>query len=278
MLQPKLYLCPTPIGNMEDMTLRALRVLRECHRIYCEDTRNTGAMLSRLGISKPLISCHEHNEEGRAEEIAGRVAEGEAIAFVSDAGLPGISDPGERLVAAFIQRGLPFEVLPGPSASLTALVLSGLPAKEACFVGFLPRTGKERREAVARLARHKGTLIIYESPLRVAETAAELAAAWGDRKAVLCRELTKLYEETVRSTLCGLAGTYAHKPPKGETVLVIAGARDESSGASLEDTLKRLLGEGVSAKDAAKQASALLDVPRNEAYRMAMRIKEGSDD
>ena len=145
MLQPKLYLCPTPIGNMEDMTLRALRVLRECHRIYCEDTRNTGAMLSRLGISKPLISCHEHNEEGRAEEIAGRVAEGEAIAFVSDAGLPGISDPGERLVAAFIQRGLPFEVLPGPSASLTALVLSGLPAKEACFVGFLPRTGKERR-------------------------------------------------------------------------------------------------------------------------------------
>ena len=266
MLQPKLYLCPTPIGNMEDMTLRTLRVLRECHRIYCEDTRNTGAMLSRLGISKPLISCHEHNEEGRAEEIAGRVAEGEAIAFVSD--------PGERLVAAFIQRGLPFEVLPGPSASLTALVLSGLPAKEACFVGFLPRTGKERREAVARLARHKGTLIIYESPLRVAETAAELAAAWGDRKAVLCRELTKLYEETVRSTLSGLAGTYAHKPPKGETVLVIAGAGDESSGASLEDTLKRLLGEGVSAKDAAKQASALLDVPRNEAYRMAMEIKE----
>ena len=156
MLDSKLYLCPTPIGNMEDMTLRALRVLRECHRIYCEDTRNTGAMLSRLGISKPLISCHEHNEEGRAEEIAGRVAEGEAIAFVSDAGLPGISDPGERLVAAFIQRGLPFEVLPGPSASLTALVLSGLPAKEACFVGFLPRSGKERREAVARLARHRG--------------------------------------------------------------------------------------------------------------------------
>ena len=264
MLQPKLYLCPTPIGNMEDMTLRALRVLRECHRIYCEDTRNTGAMLSRLGISKPLISCHEHNEEGR----------GEAIAFVSDAGLPGISDPGERLVAAFIKKGLPFEVLPGPSASLTALVVSGLPAREACFVGFLPRSGKERREAVARLARHRGTLIVYESPLRVAETSAELAAAWGDREAVLCRELTKLYEEAVRSTLCGLAEMYAEKPPKGETVLVIAGARDESSGASLEDTLKRLLGEGVSAKDAAKQASALLDVPRNEAYRMAMEIKE----
>ena len=157
-------------------------------------------------------------------------------------------------------------------------MMSGLPAREACFVGFLPRSGKERREAVARLARHRGTLIVYESPLRVAETSAELAAAWGDREAVLCRELTKLYEEAVRSTLSGLAGTYAHKPPKGETVLVIAGAGDESSGASLEDTLKRLLGEGVSAKDAAKQASALLDVPRNEAYRMAMRIKEDSDD
>lgn len=130
MLQPKLYLCPTPIGNMEDMTLRALRVLRECHRIYCEDTRNTGAMLSRLGISKPLISCHEHNEEGRAEEIAGRVAEGEAIAFVSDAGLPGISDPGERLVAAFIQRGLPLRCCPGPPRPLLRWFLAVCPQRK----------------------------------------------------------------------------------------------------------------------------------------------------
>ena len=274
MLEPKLYLCPTPIGNMEDMTLRALRVLRECSSIYCEDTRNTGALLSRLGISRPLVSCHEHNEEGRAEEIADRVSGGEAVAFVSDAGLPGISDPGERLVTAFIKKGLPFEGLPGPSASLTALVLSGLPSREACFVGFLPRSGKERREAVARLARHKGTLIVYESPLRVAETSSELAAAWGDREAVLCRELTKLYEEAVRSTLLGLAERYADKPPKGETVLVIAGAGEGSAEVGLEDTLKRLLLEGVSAKDAAKQASALLDVPRNEAYKMAMRLKE----
>ena len=207
MLQPKLYLCPTPIGNMEDMTLRALRVLRECHRIYCEDTRNTGAMLSRLGISKPLISCHEHNEEGRAEEIAGRVAEGEAIAFVSDAGLPGISDPGERLVAAFIQRGLPFEVLPGPSASLTALVLSGLPAKEACFVGFLPRSGKERREAVARLARHRGTLIVYESPLRVAETAAELADAIASQDIARVSHIPGVGKKTAERIILELKGT-----------------------------------------------------------------------
>ncbi|MBQ4610359.1 MAG: 16S rRNA (cytidine(1402)-2'-O)-methyltransferase, partial [Clostridia bacterium] len=165
------------------------------------------------------------------------------------------------------------EVLPGASASLTALITSGLPSREACFVGFLPRSGKERREAIARLARHRGSLIIYESPLRAAATAAELAEAWGNRQAVLLRELTKLYQEAVRSTLTGLAQTYAHKPPKGEVVLVIAGAEEQSGEASLEETLSRLLSEGVSAKDAAKQASALLDVSRNEAYKMALELQ-----
>ena len=273
-MENKLYLCPTPIGNMEDMTLRALRVLRECTAVYCEDTRNTGALMGKLEISKPLISCHEHNERARAEEIGERVLNGEAIAFVSDAGMPGISDPGERLIAHCIEHDIPFEVLPGASASLTALITSGLPSREACFVGFLPRSGKERREAVARLARHKGSLIIYESPLRVADTTAELAQAWGDRQAVLLRELTKLYQEAVRSTLTGLAQIYADKPPKGEVVLVIAGAEEQSGEASLEETLARLLNEGVSAKDAAKQASALLDVSRNEAYRMALELQE----
>lgn len=272
-MENKLYLCPTPIGNMEDMTLRALRVLRECSAVYCEDTRNTGALMNKLSISKPLISCHEHNECARAEEIGRRVLEGEAVAFVSDAGMPGISDPGERLVTYCIENDIPFEVLPGASASLTALITSGLPSHEACFVGFLPRSGKERRETVARLARHKGSLIIYESPLRVAATTAELAQAWGDRQAVLLRELTKMYQEAVRSTLSGLAETYADKPPKGEVVLVIAGAEEERGGASLEETLSRLLSEGVSAKDAAKQASALLDVSRNDAYKMALELQ-----
>ena len=272
-MENKLYLCPTPIGNMEDMTLRTLRVLRECTAVYCEDTRNTGALMNKLEISKPLISCHEHNERGRAEEIGERVLNGEAIAFVSDAGMPGISDPGERLIAHCIEHDIPFEVLPGASASLTALITSGLPSREACFVGFLPRSGKERREAIARLARHKGSLIVYESPLRAAATAAELAEAWGDRQAVLLRELTKLYQEAVRSTLAGLAQTYAHKSPKGEVVLVIAGAEEQSGEASLEETLSRLLSQGVSAKDAAKQASALLDVSRNEAYKMALELQ-----
>lgn len=273
-LEPMLYLCPTPIGNLEDITLRAIRTLSTCAAIYCEDTRRTALLLRHLDIKKPLLSCHTHNEAQRAEEIAARVLAGEAVAYVSDAGMPGISDPGERLVHQCIAQGVPFCVLPGPSASLTALVLSGLPTAEAVFAGFLPRGGKERREAIARLARQKSTVIFYESPLRVAETAQDLLAAWGERPAVLCRELSKVYEEAVRSTLSGLAECYKDEPPKGECVLLIGGRLEEAAdGADLDETLSRLLSEGLSAKDAARQASALLDVPRNEAYRRALEIK-----
>lgn len=273
-LEPMLYLCPTPIGNLEDITLRAIHTLSACEAIYCEDTRRTAILLRHLDIKKPLLSCHTHNEAQRAEEIAARVLAGEAVAYVSDAGMPGISDPGERLVRQCIAEGVPFCVLPGPSASLTALVLSGLPTAEAVFAGFLPRGGKERREAIARLARQKGTVIFYESPLRVAETAQDLLAAWGERPAALCRELSKVYEEAVRSTLSALAERYKDEPPKGECVLLIGGYLEEpAGGADLDETLSRLLSEGLSAKDAARQASALLDVPRNEAYRRALEIK-----
>ncbi len=273
-LEPMLYLCPTPIGNLEDITLRAINTLSACEAIYCEDTRRTAILLRHLDIKKPLLSCHTHNEAQRAEEIAARVLAGEAVAYVSDAGMPGISDPGERLVRQCIAEGVPFCVLPGPSASLTALVLSGLPTVEAVFAGFLPRGGKERREAIARLARQKGTVIFYESPLRVAETAQDLLAAWGERPAALCRELSKVYEEAVRSTLSALAERYKDEPPKGECVLLIGGCLEEpAGGADLDETLNRLLSEGLSAKDAARQASALLDVPRNEAYRRALEIK-----
>ena len=270
---PTLYVVATPIGNLGDMSPRAIETLKAASLIAAEDTRVTQKLPSAFDIHTPLTSCHEHNERGRAEEIGERVLNGEVIAFVSDAGMPGISDPGERLIAHCIEHDIPFEVLPGASASLTALITSGLPSREACFVGFLPRSGKERREAIARLARHRGSLIIYESPLRAAATAAELAEAWGDRQAVLLRELTKLYQEAVRSTLAGLAQTYAHKPPKGEVVMVIAGAEEQSGEAGLEETLSRLLSQGVSAKDAAKQASALLDVSRNEAYKMALELQ-----
>jgi 16S rRNA (cytidine1402-2'-O)-methyltransferase len=164
-LAPMLYLCATPIGNMEDITLRAARVLGAVAAVYCEDTRHTGALLAKLHIKKPLASCRKENEAARAGEIVSRVLMGEAVAYVSDAGMPGVSDPGERIVRACIEAGAPFTVVPGASAMTTALVLSGLPAENACFVGFLPRETKPRREAIERVAKHRGTLIFYESPL-----------------------------------------------------------------------------------------------------------------
>ena len=278
-LEPMLYLAATPIGNMEDITLRTIRVLKNVSSIYCEDTRHTAALLNRLSIKKQLISCHEHNENERSDEILRRVRGGEAIAFVSDAGMPGISDPGERLVTACIREDVPFTVLPGASASLTALVLSGFPSRSACFYGFLPRETKPRREAVAELAGHRGTLILYESPLRVSATCRELAEALGDRPAALVRELTKLHEEAVRETLSVLAERYAETPPRGECVLVVGGAPD-APAASKEDAramLSSLLARGVRAKDAAKEVSALLGTSRNEAYRLALEIKDGGE-
>lgn len=271
-----LYLVATPIGNMEDITLRALSALREADRLYAEDTRHTRGLLGHYGIKREVISCHEHNEAQRADEIADAVLSGLSVAFVSDAGLPGISDPGERLASRMILSGLPVSVLPGASASLTALILSGLPSSDACFVGFLPRSGSERRARLTSLARHHGTLIIYESPLRVADTARELSDLFGDRPAALVRELTKLYEETVRGTLASLADRFRDAPPKGECVLLVGGCtQSAATGEDLEILIKKLLRDGLSAKDAAKQASALLDVPRNDAYRLALALKDG---
>lgn len=276
MIEPMLYLCATPIGNLADITLRTVETLRRVSAVYCEDTRRTRELMTHLDIKKPLIACHEHNEKQRAQEIARRVLAGEAIAFVSDAGMPGISDPGEALVEGCIAAGAKYTVLPGASAPLTALIMSGLPTKNACFVGFLPREGKPRREAIAEIGAHRGTLIFYESPLRIAATARELAALLGDRQCALVRELTKKFEQVVRTTLNGLAQGYADAPPKGECVLVVAGAAeaDENAADRAEDMARELIGRGVSVKDAAKQISALCDIARNEAYALAGRIKD----
>ncbi|HWR20090.1 MAG TPA: 16S rRNA (cytidine(1402)-2'-O)-methyltransferase [Clostridia bacterium] len=276
MLEPKLYLCATPIGNLEDITFRVVRVLSEVDSVYAEDTRHSGALLKHLNIKKPLFSCHAHNEAQKAEEIVQKIKEGLSVAYVSDAGLPGISDPGERLVSACIRDSIPFEVLPGASASLLALVMSGLPTKDACFAGFLPRETKERRLKLASLARHTGTILFYESPLRVKATLDELLVTYGDRPAALMRELTKLHEEAVRGTLSSLSARYENEPPKGECVLAVGGAAEantEQTPGRLEEFLTLLLEQGLSAKDAAKQASAVLDVPRNEAYALAVELK-----
>lgn len=273
---PRLYLCATPIGNLGDVTGRVLDALNKSERIYCEDTRNTGALLDKLGIrGKKLISAHTHNEEARACEIADAVKNGVSCAYVSDAGMPCISDPGERIVQHFIGEGLPFEVLPGANAALTAAIYSGLSTRRIYFAGFLPRENKERTEYLAEIKRVTATVVIYESPYRVGETLAELKNALGDRRAALCRELTKYYEQTVRGRLSELAAKYADEPPKGECVIVLSGEADEASAPaeSMDDMLLRLMRGGMSAKDAAKQTALMLDVPKNTAYQRAVELK-----
>ncbi|MBQ2661235.1 MAG: 16S rRNA (cytidine(1402)-2'-O)-methyltransferase [Clostridia bacterium] len=271
----RLYLCATPIGNMEDITLRVLRVLNEADAIYAEDTRHTLGLLNHYDIKKPLVSCHEHNENARAEEIVNRIIQGERIVFVSDAGMPAISDPGEKLVSACIKNNVPFEVLPGASASLCALVLSGMPTKNACFAGFLPRSGKERKEEIACLSKHKGAVIIYESPLRVSATLSELSKVWGERDVALVREITKHFEETVRGTLLSLSEKYSEIPPKGECVIVVApqNQEEQASEQDIDSYIEELLKSGMSVKDASKQASVVFDIKKSDAYAKANELK-----
>jgi 16S rRNA (cytidine1402-2'-O)-methyltransferase len=261
---------------MGDITLRVLETLKAAEVIFCEDTRKSGAMLSKLGIKKPLESCHEHNEAAAAERVMSLVRSGKPVAYVSDAGMPCISDPGERLVAACIENGIPFEVLPGASASLTAAIMSGLPTKRIFFAGFLPRENRERNELLAEIKRVKATVVLYESPYRVGATLKELLRVLGDRRAAVVREITKLHEEAVRGTIASLAERYAEDDPKGECVIVISGEGEaEAQAETLDELLMRLLRDGMSVKDAAKQAALIMDVSKSEAYARANELRDG---
>ncbi len=284
-LEAKLYLCATPIGNLGDITLRTLDTLRRVTRIYCEDTRSTLKLLNALNIKKPLESCHEHNEKARAQRIVQQVLGGEAVAFVSDAGMPGVSDPGAELIRACIALGAPFEVQPGASAMTTAWVMSGLDTKSLLFMGFLPRSGAERTEALEKAASSADTVCLYESPLRVGATLAELAACIQKRggapelrPCALVREISKAFEQCVRGSVSELARKYAENAPKGECVLILGAApmgseADEAVNARLDGLLGALLDEGLSVKTAAKIASEALDAPKNAAYKRAMELK-----
>lgn len=218
-----LTLVPTPVGNLEDITLRALRVLREADLIAAEDTRRAGILLNHHGIHRPLLSLHEHNEAARAEELAGRLAAGENIALLTDAGTPGLSDPGYRVVRACIERGLELTVLPGPTSILPALVGSGLPLHEFYFGGFLPvKSGRRRSVLEAALAR-KETSIFFESPHRIAKSLAVLAELAPDRPVCVARELSKKFEEYWRGTAAELSARAEKQPPRGEICLLVAG-------------------------------------------------------
>jgi 16S rRNA (cytidine1402-2'-O)-methyltransferase len=259
-----LIVCPTPIGNLEDVTLRVLSALRDANLIACEDTRRTRTLLDRYGVSGALVSYHEHNERERASELVRRMQAGENVALVSDAGMPLVSDPGFVLVQACVAAGLAVEVLPGPSAALAALVASALPAERWRFAGFLPR---KRGELVGVFGASE-TLVAFESPKRVAGSLAVLAELDPNRPVAVCRELTKLHEEVVRGSAAELAQRYANEPPRGEVVLVVGAAPpSEPALAPALDALRRLVDAGAKPRPAAGVVAELTGVPANALYR-----------
>jgi 16S rRNA (cytidine1402-2'-O)-methyltransferase len=275
-----LFVVGTPIGNLEDLSLRAARVLREVDLIAAEDTRSAKTLLSQvdaLGTVNPVrrvISYFEGNEAEREEEIYDALAQGRDVAVISEAGMPGISDPGTRAIAAAIEAGARVEVIPGPNAALAALVASGLPTHRFTFLGFPPREAGARQELFGTLRSELATLIFYEAPDRVAATLADLAAALGaDRRASLGRELTKLHEEHVRGTLAELSARYAHESPRGECTLVVAGAIAAAPAVDIEGELRRLLESGLGPKDAAARLVVVTGKPRRQLYQLALSLQ-----
>ncbi len=264
-----LVVVPTPIGNLEDITLRALRALREADLIACEDTRRTGRLLAHYEIKKPLVSYHEHNEDRLAPELAKR-AGAERVALVSDAGTPLVSDPGYRLVRACIEAGVEVEVLPGPSAVMTALVASGLPVDTVVFPGFLPRKGRERTGLLDRIGRETSTFVIYESPHRLTRALKELPA---EAPVAVCRELTKLHEEVFRGT-AGEAAEHFADGARGEVVLVVRGGTVREAPLGFEEVVERArayVAEGESMSRAAARAAKESGWRRGEVYNRLVK-------
>ncbi len=268
-----LAVCATPIGNLEDVTLRVLRELAEADLVLAEDTRVTRVLLDRHGIRARLLAYHEHNEAKRVDELLPRLEAGERIALVTDAGMPAVSDPGARLVAAALEAGVPVTVLPGPSAVETALVRSGLGGGRCQFVGYLPRGERALAALWAELARWPHAVVAFESPQRLPATLRSLAAALPDRPAAVCRELTKLFEEAVRGTAAELAERFA-EPPKGEIVLVLGATAIQGAGEAGEPeaaaAVAELVAAGLGRNQAARLVARLTGVPKSRLYRTSL--------
>jgi 16S rRNA (cytidine1402-2'-O)-methyltransferase len=265
-----LAVCATPIGNLEDVTLRVLAELAAADVVLCEDTRHTRGLLQRHGVDARLVSYHEHNEAQRTAEFLPRLAGGERVALVSDAGMPGVSDPGARLVRAALEAGVEVTVLPGPSAVETALVASGLVAEQYRFLGFLPRGEKRLAALWAELASWPWPAVAFESPQRLPATLRSLAAVEPARKVAVCRELTKRFEEIARGTASAVAAQFA-EPPKGEITLVFApGARAAADDAPALAAVAELVAAGVPRKQAAEIVSRLTGVARNRLYKQSL--------
>ena len=266
----RLVVCPTPIGNLEDVTLRVLSALRDADVVACEDTRRTRVLLDRYGVSARLVAYHEHNESAQSTTLVEQMRGGETVALVSDAGMPLVSDPGFVLVRACVAAGVEVEVLPGPSSPIAALVASALPADHWRFEGFLPRKKGELRSL---LAEPGGTLVAFESPRRVAASLEVLASLDPERPVAVCRELTKVHEEIVRGEAAELARRYADEPPRGEVVLVIGAADPSSPQGAVPpglDALRRLVEAGARPRPAAAVVAELTGGRANELYRALM--------
>jgi 16S rRNA (cytidine1402-2'-O)-methyltransferase len=266
-----LYLVSTPIGNLGDMTHRAVEVLSSAALIIAEDTRHSRRLLDHYKISTPLKSYHEHNEAQETPKLVARLRAGDSIALISDAGTPLISDPGSRLVAAALEATLPVVPIPGASAVMAAIVASGMPIERFTYVGFLPRKGRERNELIAHIVGSQSTIVMFEAANRVGTTLDALAEAGaGERPAVVARELTKQFEEFKRGSVAELAGVYRDVDPKGEVVLVIAGAEKSTvSKAELSDAARKLRASGNSPRDVMEHLMSGLGAPRNLAYKLA---------
>jgi len=264
-----LSVCATPIGNLDDVTLRVIAELREADVVLAEDTRHTRGLLERHGIEAKLVSYHEHNEAERVDELLPRLLAGERMALVSDAGLPGISDPGARLVRAALDAGMAVTVLPGPSAVETALVASGLVAERFAFVGFLPRKAGELAALWEELAQWQGPVVAFESPQRLPKTLRSLATAAPQRQVAVCRELTKRFEEVVRGDASALAERYA-EPPKGEITLVLGPVEVAPRRAEARAAVAELVSAGAPRRVAVDVVGRLTDVSRNELYRESL--------
>ncbi len=274
-----LYLVPTPIGNLGDISIRCRETLEQADFIAAEDTRVSLKLLNHLGIKKSLVSYYEHNKAFKGDKIVERILSGETCALVSDAGSPAISDPGEDLVKQCAAAGITVCAIPGPCAAITALSISGQATGRFCFEGFLSTAKKSRREHLESLKSENRTMIFYEAPHKLLSTLEDLREAFGDDRGIsLCRELTKLHEEVVRTTLGEAVAKYTETPPKGEFVLVVAGApvaeKEIPSDTDAAARLRQLMAEGLSRKDAVKQTAKELALPKNVVYDIALTVEE----
>ena len=285
-MQGKLYLCATPIGNLEDITLRVLRTLQEVDLIAAEDTRHSIKLLNHFEIHTPMTSYHEYNKVEKARYLVDKMREGLNVALITDAGTPGISDPGEELVRQCYEAGIELTSLPGPAACITALTISGLPTRRFAFEAFLPSEKKERQRILKEMERETRTILLYEAPHRLVRTLTELLEVLGDRNITICRELTKKYETAFRTTFSGALAHYETEEPKGECVIVIEGKSAEEiqkeqekswESMSIGEHMEIYLSSGMEKKEAMKQVAKDRGISKREVYQYLVKGEEGKE-